>query len=335
MSDKISVIVPVYNLEKYIERTVASIQNQTYQNLEIILVNDGSKDNSLELLRQLEKSDSRIKVLSQENAGVTCARFAGVEAAAGEWIGFVDGDDYIDPDMYERLLSNAHNYSADISHCGYKMVFPRHIDYYYNTGSLAEQDRITALKELLSGSRIEPGLCNKLFHKSLFHSLLHSGKMDFSIKNMEDLLMNFYLFQAAERSVYEDFCPYHYIVRKDSAATGKLNENKLRDPLRVLQTIHENLGEAESLNVIVDRRILAQRIRHATMLDGDSRELIAHYRKAARYEIRKNLMPILRGRYSKKQKFFALWVAVWPQSYTLVHTVYSRITGTDRKYSVE
>lgn len=334
MSDKISVVVPVYNLENYIARTVASIQAQTYQNLEIILVNDGSKDNSLEVMQQLEKSDARIKVISQENAGVTRARFTGIEAAAGDWIGFVDGDDLIDPDMYERLLNNAHKYHADISHCGYKMVFPSRIDYYYNTGCLAEQDKITAMKELLSGARIEPGLCNKLFHKSLFHSLLHDGKMDFSVKNMEDLLMNYYLFQAAEKSIYEDFCPYHYIVRKGSAATGKLSENRLRDPLRVMQTIRNDLAGCEELLRIINGRILAQQISHATMPDGDNKELIAPYRKAARREIRKNLVQILKGSYSNKQKLFALWVAVWPYSYTLVHAAYSRARGTDRKYEV-
>ena len=181
--NKISVIVPVYNIENYIEKTVESIRNQTYKNLEIILVDDGSSDNSGRILDEIAAKDSRIQVIHQENGGVTSARIAGIKIATGDWIGFVDGDDFIEPDMYQRLLENALKYSAQISHCGYQMVFPSRVVYYYNTGRLVQQDKLTGLYDLLDGSFIEPGLCNKLFHKTLFHSLLHEGLIDLSIKN--------------------------------------------------------------------------------------------------------------------------------------------------------
>lgn len=333
MSDKISIIVPVYNLEAYIERTVASIQAQTYQNLEIILVDDGSRDNSLVLLRRLEKVDSRIKVISQENAGVTCARIAGVEAATGEWIGFVDGDDLIDPDMYDRLLSNALKYGADISHCGYQMVFPSRVDYYYNTGLRAEHDKITGLQELLSGSRIEPGLCNKLFHKSLFHSLLHSDLMDRSIRNMEDLLTNYYLFREAEKSVYEDFCPYHYMVRENSAATSAINIHQMQDPIQVFETIRQDTDDA-NLKRIIDARLLAKRINNATVvLRKNERNLLSCQESARRY-IQKNLKAIVLGDFDMRQKMMATWVAVSPETYSAFHKWYAHIKGTDKKYSV-
>jgi hypothetical protein len=120
------------------------------------------------------------------------------------------------------------------------------IHYFHNTGLLAKQDKTTAIKELLSGAMIEPGLCNKLFHKTLFHSLLHDESVDTSIKINEDLLMNFFLFSAAEQTVFEDWCPYHYIVREGSASRAKLNEHKIYDPIKVKKIILEKVS-AENL----------------------------------------------------------------------------------------
>ena len=174
MRDKISIVVPVFNIEGYVERCLQSLLRQTYANLEILTIDDGSTDRSGEIIDRLAETDSRIKVIHKENGGVTSARMTGIETATGEWIGFVDGDDEVESDMFAHLLYNAITYDSDISHCGYQMLFPDgHVDYYYNTGYLAQQDKITALQELLSGSRIEPGLCNKLFRKTLFQSLLH------------------------------------------------------------------------------------------------------------------------------------------------------------------
>lgn len=234
----ISVVVPIYNVEKELERCVKSIIQQSYPDLEIILVDDGSTDNSQGVIKELAAIDSRIVPIFKENGGVTSARLAGVERASGDWIGFVDGDDEIEPEMYERLLANAVKYSSSISHCGYQMIFPDgRVHFFYNTGDLVQEDRITALRELLSGERIEPGLGNKLFQKDLFCRLLRDSLMDTSIKNNEDLLMNFYLFREAERSVFEDWCPYKYIVRDQSASRRRLDDNKVFDPIKVKQLI--------------------------------------------------------------------------------------------------
>lgn len=241
----VSIIVPVYDLEKELPRCLDSILAQTHKNIEIIVVDDGSHDGSAEVIKRYAVTDKRVKPVFQANGGVTSARLHGVQEANGEWIGFVDGDDEIEPDMYERLLSNALKYDAQISHCGYQMVFPDgRINYFHNTGYLAQQDKTTALKELLSGSRIEPGLCNKLFHKTLLHSLFHGEAVPREIKINEDLLMNYRLFSAAERTVFDDWCPYHYIVRGGSASRASLNEHKIYDPIRVKELIRRDAPES-------------------------------------------------------------------------------------------
>lgn len=256
---KISVVIPVYNLQEELPRCVASIVAQTYDNLEIILVDDGSEDKSRSVIKQLAESDKRIVPIYKENGGVTSARLEGARQATGEYIGFVDGDDEIDPDMYELLMRNAVEYNADISHCGYQMMFnDGRVNYFYNTGNLTLQDKKKGIEDLLEGTVIEPSLCNKLFSKKLFWDLLHSGLMDESIKLNEDLLMNYYLFSAAEKSVFQDVCKYHYIARGSSALRQKLSGHRIYDPIRVKQIILKNceqdikpLAERAALNTCI------------------------------------------------------------------------------------
>lgn len=119
---KISVIVPVYNVEKFLEKCLNSIVDQTFKDLEIICVNDGSPDNSIEILNRFAEKDSRIKIISQENAGLSAARNTGMQAANGDYISFVDSDDWLDLNFYEKLYEAAEKYDADIVAAGIKRV---------------------------------------------------------------------------------------------------------------------------------------------------------------------------------------------------------------------
>ena len=117
MNSLISVIVPVYNAKKYLDRCIQSIINQKYKELEIILVDDGSKDNSLEICKSYADKDNRIQVIHKENAGVSAARNTGIEAASGDFIAFVDSDDYIDENMYFNMMQKASEYNCDLVMC--------------------------------------------------------------------------------------------------------------------------------------------------------------------------------------------------------------------------
>ncbi len=123
--DLISVIVPVYNVELYLEQCLNSIINQTYKNLEIILVNDGSTDNSGVICDLYANIDNRIIVIHKDNGGVSSARNAGLNVAKGNFIGFVDPDDWIADDMYEKLYLNIQNFNANISVCEFRKVMNR------------------------------------------------------------------------------------------------------------------------------------------------------------------------------------------------------------------
>lgn len=234
--DKISVVVPSYNNAPWLPQCLESLLAQTYENLEIIVVDDGSTDDTPAVLEAFSRQDSKILALRQENSGVTAARLRGVAEATGDWIGFCDGDDRVEPDLYARLLENAKKEDADISHCGYQLVFPDgRREQHGGTGTRLVQTRIQAIETLLEERLVEPGLVTKLFRRELFSGL--DAWMDRSIKNNEDMLMNYYLFCQAEKAVFEDWCGYLYQVRTGSASRARLNAHKIYDPIRVRQRI--------------------------------------------------------------------------------------------------
>ena len=145
--------------------------------------------------------------------------------------------------------------------------------------------------------------------------------------------MNYYLFKETLGSVYEDFCPYYYIVRQNSTANSRINKNMLEDPLKVKKIIKADCDNDE-LKLIIDRSILNLLINLATMDCALDKSLIKPYRDSALSELRKNINKYLKSSFSLKQKLSSIWVAVWPASYRWVHTLYAKATGIDKKYEV-
>lgn len=235
-TQRISVVVPAYNTAQWLPRSLDSLLAQTYKNLEIIVVNDGSTDDTKAVLDRYTAEHPQVKVIHKENGGVTSARLRGVAEATGEWIGFMDGDDLIAPEMYTHLMANARTYEADISHCGHQVHFlDGRISYVHNSGVLRQQDMLTGVRDLLDGSLIESSLCTKLYRKELFEGL--TDFIDPAIRINEDYLMNYYLFSRAKQSVFEDFCPYSYLLRQGSASYKVLHEHSIFDPIRVRSMI--------------------------------------------------------------------------------------------------
>lgn len=332
----ISIIVPAYNIENYIERTLESLCNQSYSDIEIIVVDDGSSDGTHQKVNNFAKNDNRIKVFSKQNGGVTSARFYGVKQATGEWIAFCDGDDTVEPNMYTILMRNAEKYSADISHCGYKMVFPNRQVEYYGTNRIMEQDTKKGILDLLKGSLIEPGLWNKIYKKELLHKLIDSGIIDQSIKINEDLLMNYYLFKFSKKAVFQDVCLYNYIVHKNSAANSSINEHRIEDPIRVRKTICNDSLQDDEINSIAMRNYINSLIMTATMQKKANKPLISIYQKKYRKELKGWLFKNLHsGHFDIKFKLKILVATVFPDLYKLIHVLYAKLTGLDKIYDIE
>jgi len=236
MPPRLSIIIPVYNAEKYLAECLDSICSQTVRDIEIICVNDGSTDRSPDILENYAQRDSRIRVITQENAGEVAARSTGIDAAGGQWFGFTDSDDIVEPDMFERLLNNAEKYHADISHCGVLFFYPdgRRIPH-YNSGMLKMQDHDTALLDLLDGSQIEPGMWNKIYKADLFQGI----HLTAPVRHNGDLVCNFELFERARSAVYEDFCGYRYRKHSGAVSADWKSVNTLKTVLKVRRDLLE------------------------------------------------------------------------------------------------
>ena len=230
MNDLISVIVPVYNVGCYVSECIESILKQTYQNLDIILIDDGSTDNSGKICDSYAKRDKRIRVIHKKNEGVANARNIGIQMAMGEYIGFVDSDDYIEKDMYEYLHEILKSNDADISICNYKKRYTK-----VDTERVGEsyENKITILgkeegiKELIIDKNVKNYLWNKLYKISLFKNLKFPDG-----KKMEDYAVMYKLFYGANRIVIGNDCKYVYNQR-DNSILGNKNSQFYIDYLNV------------------------------------------------------------------------------------------------------
>ena len=169
-NELISIIVPCYNVEKYVEKCINSLINQTYSNIEIILVNDGSTDNTLNILKKIKNKDDRIVLIDQPNTGLSGARNTGLKKSKGKIVSFVDSDDFVDKYFIEKLYVNMITNSADISSCDY--VFINENNNIWNNSKRKKEKNYSnfdALKDMFSGKQLlEVMTWNKLYKKSLF-----------------------------------------------------------------------------------------------------------------------------------------------------------------------
>ncbi len=223
MNERISIIVPVFNVEKYIERCVKSIENQSYRNLEIILVDDESPDRCPQICDEYAKRDERIKVLHKKNGGLSDARNAGLDVATGEYIAFVDSDDWVEPDFIEQLYVNAKKEDADISIIGCTLVWD---DGRKKTVSKDKGyyvfDREKAIREMLAQRKFGCMVCQKMYRKQIFDTVRFPvGKL------YEDVAVSMPTFLKAKKVVVSGNHGYNYYQRNDSIVNSKFDERKL------------------------------------------------------------------------------------------------------------
>lgn len=234
----ISIIIPVYNVEKYLERCVGSVLNQTYKNLEIILVDDGSPDNSGRLCDELAKIDSRIVVYHKENGGLSDARNYGVARAKGNYIGFVDSDDYVHENMYNHLYEIIKMENADVAECGVTRVYGNTERPHYNGEDyyLVLNEK-TYLEEYLKIKKVYGSVWCKLIKRELADKLsFPKGKI------YEDIYYNYDMLKNHIKCVVVNNPYYYYYIRKGSITTEKFN-NKHMDLIEILDKLKEYVDE--------------------------------------------------------------------------------------------
>lgn len=221
---KVSIVVPIFNADRYLTACVESILNQKLTDFEVILVDDGSTDSSGALCDQFARQAPRIRVIHRENGGLMSAWKAGVKLAQGRYVGFVDSDDWVEPDMFSTLLKAIERDESDMVTCGLvKDYSDGHKEAVYNSIPSGVYNREKIIKEffpvLLRGNRYSRGILinrvTKLFRREMLAEILPELSNDVSIG--EDLLTTFrFLLTAQKVSVLQQYTPYHYRINDQS-----------------------------------------------------------------------------------------------------------------------
>lgn len=235
MTDKISVIVPVYKVEKYLDRCVSSLVNQSYKNLEIILVDDESPDNCPAMCDKWAQRDERIRVIHKSNEGVSKARRCGAQASTGDYIAFVDSDDWVRDNMFEQLHSLICSGDYQIACCGYELVTDSNEIGDSSQGKTQELDFAGMIKGVYDYNLWS--VCFKLYSRELFDD---KDLPEIDLTVCEDLLLNYYIFKHCDRIIVSDRKDYFYFRHSGSAMSGNANERYINDSLTAYRTISED-----------------------------------------------------------------------------------------------
>ncbi len=229
METKISVIVPVYNVENYLARCVESILNQSFKNFELILVNDGSTDDSLSICQKYRGIDKRVKLVTQDNKGLSAARNTGLKYARGNYICFVDSDDFVERDYLNKLLNNIEQYNSDISICEYYLTDDKGKKYSIEKLNEPYNAKVLSGKETFSYFYKEncvPNVVawNKIYKRHLFDNIKYNEGCYF-----EDELIALPLFYKAKKVSFVRVPLYNYVQRQGSIMNTPLTLKKVKD----------------------------------------------------------------------------------------------------------
>lgn len=258
---KVSIVVPIFNAEKYLNTSIKSIQSQTLQDIEIILVNDGSDDNSLRICHEYAKMDKRIQIIDKPNGGVSSARNVGIEIAQGEYIGFVDPDDWVEPEMYEEMYNQAKKTDSDLCMCNYKKHNGNHV---INVKINLEKDLLNKkeilndiLPDMISCRDLNSGqspVMGSVWRLLIKKELINKYNLRFveGIPLMEDLIFCIQtLLKCSKICINKSFF-YHYIINENSAVTSyKKNLDKIQK--KVFRIIEHYLKEEGVLELYENR----------------------------------------------------------------------------------
>ena len=245
---KVSVILPIYNAQDYLKECVESVINQTYSNIQIILVNDGSNDNSWKICQELEKKDNRIIAVTQKNSGVSVARNKGLKIANGDWIMFVDPDDVLNRGIIEKLLLQSESNIDIVSCCCYGFdENGKTVDHFFEQSRDFESNKTDLYLQLLNPSYGQPNIpltaigvpWGKIYRKRFIEK--YNLKFDPKLRRMQDNLFNMYAFYYARNIRYLDIPLYFYRLSHVSNYNEKHLNNFMQTFLPVLEARYEGI----------------------------------------------------------------------------------------------
>lgn len=243
----ISIIVPIFNVEEYLEKCIDSILCQTYINLEIILVNDGSTDGSGKIIDMYKLRDNRIIVIHKENGGLSDARNVGIDKANGEYLCFIDSDDYVEPNMVESLYHACIDNSVKVATCGRFFEIGNETRLLFCLDGPKEFPAKKAIDELLNWGVMDSAAWDKMYHYSLFENIrFPRGRIH------EDIIVTYRIIQLAHRIIHVG-CPlYHYIKREKSITNATFSTSRM-DLIR-----HAQEAQNAIVNVFPDLKFSTQ-----------------------------------------------------------------------------
>lgn len=313
---KISIIVPAYNVEAEIERCIYSLIRQTYQNLEIIVVDDGSFDGTSKKLEHLSKEDDRIIIIGQENKGASKAREIGILSASGEFLMFCDSDDFYETYACEVLLHALAHSSADVAVGSYVKHEDNQIHRYGISGAERILNRAEAIECLLEGRYFTGSLCAKLYRRTLFDDL----SIPLHVRFNEDILMLYYLLKRACNIVVIESIVYHYVARSQSACGQTDYDTRMKDILAVNNLILQNSFEEPYSG--------AARSRYVRFLLDDYRTAFRQHDYARAKEDRRKIL------YSAPESYtihtrglqYSIWMLrYFPWGYRCIYRIYNKV----------
>lgn len=241
---KVSIIVPVYNVENYVSKCLDSLVNQTLSNIEIIVINDGSTDNSIDIIKKYEqKYQDKMIVIDKKNEGVGEARNCGIKVAKGEYLGFVDSDDYVELNMFEKLYNKANENNSDIAICQFKNVDE---DYnFLETETIYLDSNINTKTDLNQLIKINPAPWNKIYKKDLFTK----NDIYFTKLWFEDLEAITKVILSSDSITFVEEKLYCYLYRRSTSSSNIIKKDKLYDIFSIFDSIILYLKEKELYNL--------------------------------------------------------------------------------------
>lgn len=316
----ISVIVPIYNVEKYLDKCVGSIIDQTYKNLEIILVDDGSPDNSPKMCDEWSKKDKRIKVIHKENGGLSDARNAAIDVAKGEYITFIDSDDYVSYDfiayLYKNIKSNMISVAPYIITTDSKQI---NTDMGYKNEELNNKQ---ALDRMITDRGFTVSACSKLYDISLFEGVRYpKGRL------FEDTATTYKLFLKCNEISYCSKGGYYYYKREDSIINSAYNKKQLDFIIFTDKMIEDVLKKYPDLSDSIESKKIDARfsiLRRMLLTKALSKEDKEEKDKIIKY-IKERKKTILKSNYNKKIKIATILLLFGEPIFKFFWKLYSKL----------